>query len=418
VNRIEDEYRGRTPESRAVGERAERVMPGGETRAAGWHDPYPLTIARGEGPYVFDVDGNRYIDLIGNYTSLVHGYGFPPILEAVRAQLECGTAWPARCEPQVELAELLCSRIASIDLLRFCNSGTEAALGALTIAKYVTGRQKILMARYGYHGQNIEHMNGLRGSDGPGTLVAPFNDSAAFQRVLAEHGDEIAAVFLEPTMGSAGVVRAEPSFLETVERATRDAGALFVVDEVITFRLDEHGAQSRYEIAPDLTMLGKTIGGGFPVGAFGGREDLMRLMDPRGGPLFHSGTFSGNPVTMAAGIASVSHLTADAIVRLDAMAANLADGLAKAAADAGLPFSLRRDSSLINVYFSDQPPDATIARTDAALADCFHLAALNHGLFFSHRGLLCVSTAFDDDVVTEAVERAASALSDTAGEAA
>ncbi len=392
-------------------------MPGGDSRAAGWHSPYPLTIERGDGALMYDIDGNRYIDLNGNYTSLVHGYGYAPILEAVQAQLARGTAWSARSLPQVELAELLCERIASIELVRFCNSGTEAALGALTISRHVTGRPKILMASHGYHGQNIEHMQGLIGTGGPSTLVAPFGDSAAFEAILSEQGAQVAAVFLEPTMGAAGIVRAEPGFLEAVERATKAAGAIFVCDEVITLRLEVGGAQSRYDISPDLTMLGKVIGGGFPAGAFGGRADLMSLMDPRSGPIYHSGTFSANPVSASAGIASVSNMTPEALQRMDAHAARLLEGLAKGAADAGLPFSARRDGSLLNVYLTDVAPAATIFRTDAKLADMFHLAGLNNGLFFAHRGMLCISTAFTDELVDEAVERAAVAFSDTAREA-
>jgi len=389
-------------------------MPGGDTRAAAYHPPYYLTFARGEGPFLHDVDGHRYVDLIGNYTSLVHGNAYPPIIEAAAAQMARGTQWPARNESQVELAELLVARIPSVQRVRFCNSGSEATMLAAYIARTVTGRRKILMARHGYHGSLEEFEFGTHGREGPETLLAPFGDADAFARVLAERGDEIACVILEPVMGSAGVFTPPTGFLAAVAAATRAAGALFIADEVITLRLATGGAQARYGVEPDLTAMGKIIGGGFPVGAVGGRAELLDVMDPRRPRLVHSGTFNGNPVTCAAGVVSVQHLTSDRIGVMGAQAADLLRRLTRAAGRAGLPFSANHEGSLLQLFFSPQAPDANATRTDAALAGAFHLAALNHGVFFAGRGLVALSTVLDDDLVDECGERLEAAMADVA----
>ncbi|MPY96068.1 MAG: aminotransferase class III-fold pyridoxal phosphate-dependent enzyme, partial [Acidimicrobiia bacterium] len=398
---IDATYRQRTARSAALAERASQVMPGGDTRTAAHHPPYSLTIDRGEGPFVWDVDGHRYVDLIGNFTSLVHGNAYPPIIEAARRQLGRGTQWPARNEAQVELAELLVDRVASVDQVRFTNSGTEATMLALYIARVLTGRRKVLMARHGYHGSLEEFEVGFFGHEGPETLLAPHGDAAAFEAALDEHGAEVAAVVLEPVMGSAGLVASPEGFLGRVAAAAQAAGALFVLDEVITLRLATGGAQAREGVTPDLTAMGKIIGGGFPVGAVGGRADLLAVLDPRQPRLFHSGTFNGNPVTCAAGAVSLGHLTSDRIGVMEAQGERLAAGLRQGAERAGLPFSCHHAGSLVQCFFSDVPPEATLVRTDGDLVQRFHLAALNHGLFFAGRGLLALSTVIDEALFDE-----------------
>ena len=206
MNSIQQQYRQRTPKSAALGARAEQVMPGGDTRTTTYHRPYPLAMARGEGPFLWDVDGNRYIDLLGNYTSLVHGHAYPPIAGAIERVARAGTAWPARSNAQVELAELLCERVPGVERVRFCNSGTEAGMLAARAARHITGRKFILMARYGYHGSYDDAELGLLGHDGERTLLAEFGNVASFEGILSTRGSEIAAVFLEPVLGSTGVV--------------------------------------------------------------------------------------------------------------------------------------------------------------------------------------------------------------------
>jgi glutamate-1-semialdehyde 2,1-aminomutase len=415
MNSIEERYRAATPKSAEFAKRAEAVMPGGDTRTTTFHRPYPLAISRAQGAHLWDADGNQYIDLLGNYTSLVHGNAYPPIVEAVGKTIAKGTAWPARCEEQVELAELICDRVESVDRVRFCNSGSEAGMLAAQIARRLTGRTLILMARYGYHGSYDDLEVGLGGRDSDRTVLADFGEATAFEALLTERGTEIAAVFLEPVMGSAGVVEPPPGFLGQVAEAAHRAGAMFIADEVITMRLNEGGAQKIYDVRPDITMFGKIIGGGFPVGAIGANEDVMSLFDPHNrGAMWHSGTFNGNPVTCAAGTVSLRDLTREKIDKMDEQAQRLASELTRAAKQVELPFSVRQVGSLMNVFFTNEPPAPTISREDARMVASFHLAALNHGLFVAPRGMIALSTAISDEVLSEVCERAAEAMADVA----
>src|SRR5271156_3162343 len=415
MNSIEEVYRAATEKSAQLAKRAEGVMPGGDTRTTTWYRPYPLTLERGEGPFLWDADGNRYIDLLGNYTSLVHGNAYPPIVDAIRDAVGQGTAWPARSLAQVELAELLAQRVRSIEQVRFCNSGTEAGMLAAHVARRMTGRKLILMARHGYHGSYDDLEVGLAGHEGERTMLADFGEATAFEALLSERGAEVAAFFLEPVLGSAGVVEPPAGFLERVAEATRRAGAMFVVDEVITLRLAEGGGQQIFEVKPDLTMFGKIIGGGFPVGAIGGSEEIMSAFDPRNrGSIFHSGTFNGNPVTCTAGAVSLRELTQARIDKMAKQGERLAAELARAARQVDLPFSVRPYGSLMNVFFLKEPPAPTIARDDARAVGNFHLAALNQGLFVAPRGMIALSTVITDEVLSEICERAAKAMADVA----
>ena len=415
MNNIEERYRAATEKSAQFNKRAERVMPGGDTRTTTYYRPYPLTLKRGEGPFLWDVDGNKYIDLIGNYTSLVHGNAYPPIVEAVSKAVRDGSSWPARSEAQIELATLLCERVESVDRVRFCNSGTEAGMLAAHVARRLTGRKLILMARYGYHGSYDDLEVGLVGQDGERTMLADFGEATVFEALLSERGSEIAAVFLEPILGSAGIVEPPAEFLGRVAEAAHSAGAMFVVDEVITLRLAEGGGQQIFDVKPDLTMFGKIIGGGFPVGAIGGSEEVMSAFDPRNrGSIVHSGTFNGNPVTCAAGVVSMRELTQARIDKMAKQAERLAAELARAARQVGLPFSVRHYGSLMNVFFLKEPPLATIGREDARAIANFHLAALNQGLFLAPRGMIALSTVITDEVLSEICARAAQAMADVA----
>jgi glutamate-1-semialdehyde 2,1-aminomutase len=417
---IEQQYIDRTPNSAAMGPRAKKVMPAGETRAAGYHTPYPLTISHARGFTLTDIDGNDYIDLSNNFTSLAHGHAYAPIVDAVSSVIGAGTAWPARNNTQIELAELICSRVESIDLVRFCNSGSEANMLALHVARVHTGRHKVLMARFGYHGSHEVFEAGFFGNTGekawPHTIVAPWGDAAAFEQILAEQGDDIAAVFLEAAMGSSGLVGAPTEFFQRVIDATHAAGAVFVLDEVITLRMAEGGHQANLGITPDLTTMGKVIGGGYPVGAVGGNEDLMNYLDPGRGKIFHSGTFNGNPVTTAAGLPSLAHLSADRIATMGAQAERLEARLAQGAAAAGLPFSARRIGSLLNIYFTPEAPEANLLREDASIMRKVHLAGMNHGMYFASRGLLVLSTVLTDTVIDDIGDRFAGVFADVAAE--
>jgi glutamate-1-semialdehyde 2,1-aminomutase len=399
---VAEVFRRRTPKSAELHARAARVLPGGNSRQAAYHAPYPLTLARAAGARLHDVDGNEYLDLLYNYTSMVHGNAYPPILEAV--DLARGTGWAANNEDMIELAELICGRVRSIESIRFSNSGSEAGLLALTVARELTGRHHVLMARAGYHGSLPEFESGTLGKPGPHTLLADYGDLASFERVLAERGDDVAAVFVEPVQGAGGVHRGTPEFLRGLCDAAHRAGALFVLDEVITFRLATGGLQAELGVDPDLTMLGKIIGGGFPVGAVGGKREHMDVFEPERMRALHSGTYNANPVTMAAGVVSVRELTAERITRMHRLAERLERGLLDAARRAGVEAKVRRVGSLLAVQVEP-----------AAL---FHLAALNHGLMFAPRGMMALATVLDEAAIDEAIERAAAAMADVASEAA
>ncbi len=411
-----ERYLERTQKSAAAHSKAQAVMPGGNSRQAGYWAPYPLTIERAQGTSLWDLDGHRYLDLINNYTAMVHGHAYPPIVEAVERQIRQGTGWAAGNPAQTRLAGQIAERVPSVEQVRFTNSGTEAGALAFTIARVVTGRQRLLMARYGYHGSLLEFECGSFGREGPATYLARFNDLADFEAVLAEHGNEIAAVFLEPVLGSGGVIPAAPAFLRGVKAAAHKAGALFVLDEVLTLRFAPGGCQAAFDISPDLTMFGKLIGGGFPVGAVGGRAELLRIFDPAEMKVFHTGTFNANPVTMAAGEISLGDLTPERIARMETLCLRLKEGLARAAGKYGLPLSVNHFGSCLNLYFSQTAPESSIVREDAELVGRFHLAAMNHGLFIAPRGMIALSTVYSDALITEVLERADDALCDVAGE--
>ncbi len=404
-------YRELTAASSALMDRAVRVLPGGNTRTSAHHGPYPLTLTRGSGAHLLDADGNRYVDLAGNFTSLVHGHAYPPVVEAITAMLAHGTAWPAIAPAQIELAELICSRVRAADRVRFCNSGTEAAYLAFKIARAATGRDRVLIATGGYHGMEQSVISLPDGTRVSNTLTADYNNAEAFEEMLSEHGGRIAAVFLELVQSSGGMVEAGPGFARRVADAARRAGALLVLDEVVTLRLAPGGLQDTFGIEPDLTMLGKIIGGGFPIGAVCGRAEYLDLLDPRrSDPLRHAGTYNGNPVSCRAGEITVRNLTAGQMTRMSLLAGRLCDGMAAAAAAAGVPLSVRRSGSLMNVFMSSEPPATAKLRTDAEAMSRFHLACLSQGVFFAPRGLMCVSTVMDDDVITETIERVSLAL--------
>ena len=416
MSRIDSTYLERTQSSAENYEKTRRLMPGGTSRQASFWAPYPLTIAHGAGAYFQDVDGNRYLDLLNNYTALVHGHAYPPIVEASREQIGLGTGWAAANEPQIRLAQAIVDRVPSIEQVRFTNSGSEAGALAFTIAREITGRSKLLMARYGYHGSFHAFEIGSFGKDGPLTYLATYNDLADFEKVLSEHGNEIAGVFLEPVMGAGGILAAKEGFLHGVQTAARKAGALFVLDEVLTLRFGPGGCQADIGIEPDLTMLGKIIGGGFPVGAVGGNADLLKIFDPADMKIFHTGTFNANPVTMVAGEISLRELSPERIEQMHRLRDRLQSGLIESAEKCGLPISINHYESCMNIFLSESVPASSVVREDEELMDKFHIACMNHGLFIAPRGLVALSTILTDDDISAAVECADAAMQDVAAE--
>jgi glutamate-1-semialdehyde 2,1-aminomutase len=388
MDEIVTAYRAATRRSEELVERFQQVLPGGETRSVTFYPPYPVVIARGAGARVWDLDGNSYLDVLNNYTSLVHGHAAGPLLEAALEALADGSAHPAPGMHQLALAEAISTRYPAAQLVRFTNSGTEAATLALRLARHVTGRRRMIMFDGGYHGTAPEFAD-----ESPDTVRVPFNDIEALRLALIE---PVAAVFSEPFLGSGGVVPASPGFLDAAADAATQAGALFVLDEVQALRSAEHGVQASLRRLPDLVLMGKVIGGGFPVGALGGQRELMAMTaGNRPDALKHSGTFNGNPVTAAAGLASLRLLDAPAIASLNEAAADLASRIEAAGADAGVRIVVSRYGSIMHVHFRDGLPEnaADVRAEPAPAAAALHLSLLVHGVYAAPRGMLNLSTA-------------------------
>jgi glutamate-1-semialdehyde 2,1-aminomutase len=388
------EYRERTPGSAAAFTRASWALPGGETRAVTSYPPYPVVLAEGCGSRLWDVDGHPYLDLVNNYTSLVHGNAFPPVVDALADLLPRGVVFASPHLHQVALAERLRARLASVERVRFTNSGTEAALLAVRIARRATGRARIVLFEGAYHGSAAELMPGAAD-----VVVTPWNDLTAVERLLAA-GQPPAAVLAEPFLGAGGVRPAEQGFLAGVEAAARSRGTLFVLDEVQSLRNATGGQQGNLELDPDLTLLGKLIGGGFPIGAVGGRGDLLALTVASQTPrhVAHAGTFNGHLAAAVAGSVTLDHLDAAAIDGLTTAAERLGARITAAAADAAVNAHVTRAGSILNIHTS----------TPGQLAD-LHLALLLDGIYTTPRGMINLSTvltAADLDNAAAAYARA------------
>lgn len=430
------EYRDRSPRSAALHEEARRVMPGGDTRTIAFHAPYPLAIDQGEGYQVVDADGRIYIDCLNNYTALIHGHGFPAITAAAVEQTRRGTAFPAPNQAQTRLAWMISERVQSVDLIRFCNSGSEAVMNAIRAARAFTGREVIVKMEGGYHGTYDDVEVSVRpdprsasaGSagaptavlDAPGVpnntvsnvVVTPFNDVAAAERVLTERGPEIAAVIVEPVMGAGGMIPARPDFIEALRVLTVEQGALLIFDEVMSFRLEQGGMQQHYRVRPDLTTFAKIIGGGFPVGAFGGRTAVMEQFDPsRPAAMSQSGTFNGNAVTMAAGVAAMEAYPEGEVSRINGLGSRLRDRFREALARESVLGSVTGYGSFAAIHLGcEEVHDYRgAAAADRSLARLLHVALLLEGVFCAPRLMGCISTPMDETVVDEigrAFERA------------
>jgi glutamate-1-semialdehyde 2,1-aminomutase len=340
----------------------------------------PRFIESGSGAYLYDVDGNRYIDYVLSWGPLIHGHAHPHVIDAITRTAVQGTSYGAPTELEVRLAEMVIAAVPAVEMVRFVNSGTEATMSALRLARAYTRRNKIIKFAGGYHG-HADFLLVAAGSgaltlgipDSPGvpqpttadTLIAPYNSLPAVEELFQAFPDGIAAVIVEPVAGNMGCVPPEPGYLQGLRDLTTRFGALLIFDEVMTgFRVAYGGAQQLYGITPDLTCLGKIIGGGLPAAAYGGRRDVMSLVAPAG-PVYQAGTLSGNPLAMAAGIAQLELLQQPGVYEtLEAQAAHLAEGLGAAARAAGVPITQTRVGSMVCLFFTDQPViDYTTAKT-------------------------------------------------------
>jgi glutamate-1-semialdehyde 2,1-aminomutase len=393
-----------TVRSAALFAEAQQLLPGGvdsPVRAFRAVGGTPRFIARGKGATVWDVDGNAYVDYLASWGPLIAGHAHPGVVAAIQEAATQGTSYGAPCEAELDLARLVKQAFPSIDLVRFVSSGTEATMSALRLARAATGRDMILKFDGGYHG----HADGLlvqAGSgpltfgqpDSPGvpreaaeqTLSVPYNDLHAVRAAFEAHAERIAAVIVEPVAGNMGVVPSDPGFLEHLRAMTREFGALLIFDEVITgFRIALGGAQERFRVTPDLTCLGKIVGGGLPVGAYGGRRELMERISPLG-PVYQAGTLSGNPLAMAAGLATLRLLFEPGVYdRLDALAARLVEGLAVAAKRENVAYTGNRVGSMFTGFFCANPVTdyASAKRSDTARYAKFFHGMLERGVYLA-----------------------------------
>jgi glutamate-1-semialdehyde 2,1-aminomutase len=383
-------------------QRSCRLIPGGvnsPARAFGAVGGQPLFIARGEGPWLFDVDGNRYLDYIGSWGPLILGHSHPRVVSAVIEAVHQGASFGAPTERESELAELIIEAVSSIEMVRMVSSGTEAAMSAIRLARGFTNRDVIVKFSGCYHGhvdsllvQAGSSATTLGAPNSPGvpkgctadTLSLPYNDTQALADAFSRRGDQIAGVILEPVAGNMGLVSPAAEFLEELRRLTQRHGALLIYDEVMTgFRLAYGGAQELLKQKPDLTILGKIVGGGFPVGAFGGRADIMKKVLPAG-PVFQAGTLSGNPVAMAAGIATLRELKESSpYAELERRGKVLAQGLRQAAADAKVPHTLNQVGSMWTLFFAPGPATDydSAKKADTSKFARFFWAMMDRGVY-------------------------------------
>jgi glutamate-1-semialdehyde 2,1-aminomutase len=421
--------------SREAFERACRLIPGGvnsPARAFGAVGGQPLFIAKGEGPYLFDLDGNRYLDYIGSWGPLILGHAHPRVVAAVEEAVRQGASFGAPTERESELAELIIESVPSIEMVRMVSSGTEASMSAIRLARGFTGRDVIVKFAGCYHG-HVDSLLVQAGSsattlgvpNSPGvpkgctadTLVLRYNDTQALADAFARRGGQIAGVILEPVAGNMGLVTPTKEFLSELRRLTQQHGALLIYDEVMTgFRLAMGGAQEMLGQKPDLTVLGKIVGGGFPVGAFGGRADVMKRVLPAG-PVFQAGTLSGNPVAMAAGSATLKELREHSpYARLDQLGEKLAEGLRAAATEARVPHCLNRVGSMWTLFFTATPVvDYDTARTaDTGRFARFFWAMMDRGVYLpcSQFEAAFNSVLHDERRIEETVAAAREALAE------
>ena len=419
-------------------DRARGVLPGGvnsPVRAFRAVGGTPFFVARAEGPRLTDVDGKSYLDYVCSWGPLILGHAHPAVLEAIRAAAARGWSYGAPCEAEVELAELVRRRMPSVEMVRFVNSGTEATMAAVRLARAATKRDVILKFVGCYHGHGDSFLVkagsgvatlGLPDSPGvPGalaslTVTVPFNDVAAVEDVFRQRSQQIAAVIVEPYVGNAGFIAPDAEFHPALRALCDRTGALLIFDEVMTgFRVAPGGAQERLGVRPDLTTLGKIIGGGMPVGAYGGRADLMRLIAPEG-PVYQAGTLSGNPVAMAAGLATLGETSRPGFYEtLEERTARLVAGIGDAARRHGVPVTVGHAGSLWGVYFTAGPVRdfAQAQRSDTALFARWHGAALERGVFLAPSAFEAgfVSSAHTDADIAHTVTALDAALAQALG---
>ena len=419
-----DRYIDMTPRSNEAWEEAKRYLPGGDSRNSIFWAPYPIFVESASGAHVVDADGTDRLDFIGTMTTLILGHSPEAVMGPVRAQLDQGVVYNAPNRHQVRLARLLCERIPSFDLVRFTNSGTEATLNTIRAARAYTGRSLVAKAEGGYHGSHdvvsvsvrvdpdkagerlrpdpLPATEGLAEGVLDTVVVIPFNETGPAREILEQHGDELAAIIVEPMLGSVGMLPATHEFLAMLREFASENGVVLIFDEVISFRVAPGGSQEYYGITPDMTSLGKIVGGGFAVGAFGGRHDIMDLYDPTSGPrVAHAGTFNANPATMLAGAATLEQLTPEVYRRLAEVTEYLRHGLREVGRELEVPVQVTGLGSLFGIHFQDDTLVGyrDIAKADSAFRHNVFLGLLNEGILMAPNLVGAVSTVIGEEEV-------------------
>lgn len=416
------------PISRLLHDRAKTCMPGGNTRLTVFEKPHPTYAERGLGCYVWDVDGHRYIDCINNFTALIHGHAHPEIVAAACDQVSLGSAFGLPTKWEISLAELLCDRIDSVEECRFMNSGSEAVMMGIKAARAYTGRRKIAKCEGAYHGsydyvevsldtgpqhwgdgapKSVAYCAGTPAGVVDDVVVLPFSDIDASMRILRDHADDLACVIVDPMPNRAGLIPASAGYLEALRDVTREIGALLIFDEVISFRLGYRGAQRIWGVEADLTILGKIIGGGFPVGAVGGRRTFMEVFDPSFGKprVPHTGTFTANPVTMRAGLTAMRLLDEACLARLNSIGDYVREGISETLARLNKGGCVTGYGSLLRLHFTDRKirdyRSTYLLPQEAARASQFMSELLQRGVLIAPNGLMALSTPMSVDRADE-----------------
>ncbi|MCX7545902.1 glutamate-1-semialdehyde 2,1-aminomutase [Marinicella gelatinilytica] len=412
---------------------AQRFIPGGvnsPVRAFHGVGGEPIFIKAAKGPYMYDVNDKAYIDYVGSWGPMIAGHGHDRVLQAVHAAVDQGLSFGTPAESEITLAEKVCNLIPSVDLVRMVNSGTEATMSAIRLARGFTGRDKIIKFEGCYHGHADSFLVkagsgvvtlGIPGSPGVPkavadlTLTVPFNDLDALTQMMVEHGDDVAAIIIEPIAGNMNMIEPLPGYLQGLRDICDDHGSVLIFDEVMTgFRVARGGAQELYGIKPDLTTFGKIIGGGLPVGAFGGRRDIMEYIAPQG-PVYQAGTLSGNPLAMAAGSAMMDIISEPGFyVYLSGQAKKLTDGLQQVADNAGVPFATRQQGGMFGLFFAAEAAD-NFDQLEACDLDHFKRffhAMLEHGIYLAPSAYEAgfISSQHNDDIIQQTLNAAQKAI--------
>ncbi len=429
----------RNPRSSAMFARGAGSLPGGNTRTGVHMHPFPLYAERGEGVYLYDLDGHRLLDFVNNNTALILGHAHPAVVSALREAVGRGTGFSRPTALEVEMAELIRRRLPSLERLRFCSSGSEAVINALRAARAFTGRTGTAKFEGAFHGIDDHAMvsylppvgpdlgpadapnavastGGLSSGALKDVVILPFNDADAVEALLAEHAGRLAAVIVDPLSTAAGLALPEEGFLERLREAAHRAGAVLVFDEIVSFRMGPGGVQEHLGVRPDLTCLGKVIGGGTPGAIFGGRAEVMALYDPRqGARIPHSGTFNANPFALTAGKATLERMTPSAYDRIGALAQAAARGLEQAFGGLDIPACVVVAGSMFRVYFLERSPRnyREAAADDAQLQRWLHLSLLNRGIYWRMGG--SISLPLEGGHVDRLVETVRDSLAELVG---